>query len=154
MIACRPLMANPDRHARGGPIVLYDGLCGFCNASVRVILRHDRRGTMRFAALQNGYGETVKTRHPELRDVDSLVLVEPVPETGRERVFIRSTAALRVAAYLGGWWTFLLVFHLVPRAMRDVFYDAFARCRYRLFGTYDRCPLPAADVRSRFVDSG
>lgn len=137
---------------RGGPILLYDGVCGLCNTSVRMILRHDARGTMRFAALQSGYGEAIKTRHPELRDVDSMVLVERVSDTGEERVFVRSNAALCIAAYLGGAWKVFLLFHLLPRVVRDVFYDGFARHRYRLFGRYDRCLLPAADVRSRFID--
>ena len=134
-------------------ILLYDGLCGFCNTSVQMILRHDRRRTMRFAALQSGYGEAVRTRHPELRDVGSVVLVERVFDTGEERVFIRSNAALRVAGYLGGRWKFLFIFRLMPRFVCDFFYDVFARHRYRLFGKYDNCPLPAADVRSRFIDS-
>jgi len=142
---------NDDRPP--GPILLYDGLCGFCNATVQVILRHDRRGLMRFAALQSGYGEAVKTRHPEVRGVDSIVLIERVPGTGEERVLLRSNAALRVAAYLGGWWRLLVVFGLVPQAVRDGVYDAFARHRYRLFGKYDRCLVPAADVRARFIDS-
>src|SRR5690349_1647549 len=107
-------------------VLLYDGLCGFCNKTVQTILQHDRRGTMRFAALQSAYGEAVLARRPELQDVDSVVLVE----RGRgdaERVFIRSDAALRIAAYLGGGWKLLLVFRVVPRAVRDFFYDLFAR---------------------------
>jgi predicted DCC family thiol-disulfide oxidoreductase YuxK len=134
------------------PVLLYDGLCGFCNQSVQTILRRDRRGAMRFAALQSAYGEAVKARHPELRDVDSVVLVEQTPE-GVERVSVRSEAALRVAAYLGGWWKLLLVFRTMPRPLRDFYYDLFARYRYRLFGKYDTCPVPSPEVRSRFIDS-
>ena len=131
-------------------VLLYDGLCGFCNKSVQTILQHDRRGTMRFAALQSAYGEAVKSRHPELQNVDSVVLVECLRDD-TERVFIRSDAALRIAAYLGGWWKLLLAFRVVPRAVRDFFYDLFARYRYRLFGKYDQCLVPSPDVRSRFV---
>ena len=137
----------------GGPILLYDGLCGFCNQSVQMILRADRRGTMRFAALQSAYGEAVKARHPELKNVDSVVLVERSPDTDDERVFIRSDAALRIAAYMGGWWKFLLIFRMLPRPVRDFFYDTFARYRYRLFGKYDSCLVPSPEVRSRFIDS-
>jgi predicted DCC family thiol-disulfide oxidoreductase YuxK len=136
-----------------GQVLLYDGVCGFCNKSVQMLLRHDHRGTLRFAALQSAYGEAVRARHPELNGVDSVVLVEPSPETGEERVFIRSDAALRVIAYLGGWWKLLLVFRFVPRAVRDFLYDTFARYRYRLFGKHDSCQLPSPDVRSRFIDS-
>lgn len=82
-----------------------------------------------------------------------MVLIERGSGIGKERVFIRSNAALRIAAHLGGWWRLLLVFGLMPRVVRDCFYDAFARYRYRLFGKYDRCLVPAADGRSRFLDS-
>jgi predicted DCC family thiol-disulfide oxidoreductase YuxK len=134
------------------PVLLYDGLCGFCNKSVQMILQRDRRGTLRFAALQSAYGEAVKARHTELKDVDSVVLVERSPDTDEERVFIRSDAALRIAAYLGGWWKGLLIFRLLPRAVRDFFYDTFARYRYRLFGKYDSCLVPSPEVRARFID--
>jgi len=117
-----------------------------------MILRRDRRGTMRFAALQSAYGEAVKARHPELAGVDSVVLVERSRDD-EERVFIRSDAALRVAAYLGGWWKLLLAFRILPGAARDLFYDLFARHRYKLFGKYDSCLVPSPEVRSRFVDS-
>src|SRR5689334_19612370 len=132
------------------PVLLYDGLCGFCNKTVQTILQHDRRGTMRFAALQSVYGEAVRARHPALQDVDSVVLVERL-RNDAERVFIRSDAALRIAAYLGGWWRLLLIFRVVPRAVRDFFYNLFARYRYRFFGKYDQCLVPPAEVRSRFV---
>lgn len=136
----------------GSPVLLYDGLCGFCNKSVQMILQRDRRGTLRFAALQSAYGEAVKARHAELKNIDSVVLVERLPDTDEERVFIRSDAALRIAAYLGGWWKGLLIFRLLPRAVRDLFYDTFARYRYRLFGKYDSCLVPSPEVRSRFID--
>lgn len=139
--------------ASSHPVLLYDGLCGFCNQSVQMILQRDRRGTMRFAALQSAYGEAVKARHPELKDVDSVVLVERSPDTDEEQIFIRSDAALRIAAYLGGWWKFFLIFRTLPRPLRDFYYDTFARYRYKLFGKYDSCPVPSSEVRSRFIDS-
>jgi predicted DCC family thiol-disulfide oxidoreductase YuxK len=132
-------------------VLLYDGLCGFCNKTVQMILKRDRRGEMRFAALQSAYGEAVRARHAELKDVDSVVLVEH-DRDGRERVFMRSDAALRVATYLGGWWKLLTVFRIIPRAVRDFFYDLFARYRYKFFGKYDQCLVPSPEVRSRFVD--
>ena len=132
------------------PVLLYDGVCGFCNKSVQLILDHDRRREMRFAALQSGYGAAVVERHPELRDVDSVVYVEPAP--GGERVHVRSDAALKVAAYLGGFWKVFLAAKVMPRPLRDYFYDLFARNRYRLFGKYDTCLLPPPEVRERFLE--
>ena len=131
------------------PILLYDGVCGFCNQSVRTILKHDTRGTMRFAPLQSSLGAAIKAGH-QLAEVDSLILVDR--STGAERVFIRSDAALQVANYLGGWWKLLAVFSIVPRPLRDVLYDVFARYRYRLFGKYESCQLPAPAMRARFLE--
>jgi predicted DCC family thiol-disulfide oxidoreductase YuxK len=135
----------------GAPVLLYDGVCGFCNKSVQMILGHDRRGEMRFAALQSGYGLRVVERHPELRGVDSVVFVEETT-SGGERIFVRSDAALKVAAYLGGFWKLFLAARVMPRRLRDYFYDLFARNRYRLFGRYDTCLLPPPEVRARFLE--
>ncbi|HEY0173849.1 MAG TPA: DCC1-like thiol-disulfide oxidoreductase family protein [Pyrinomonadaceae bacterium] len=148
------LVADKDTPPEAGtgdaPVLLYDGVCGFCNKSVQAVIDHDRRGSMRFAALQSAYGEAVIKRHPELRGVDSVVYVER--DAGVERVHVRSDAALKVAAYLGGFWKIFLAARLMPRALRDYFYDLFARNRYRFFGKYDACLLPPPEVRSRFLD--
>ena len=134
----------------GAPVLLYDGVCGFCNKSVQLILDHDRRGEMRFAALQSDYGQALIERHPELRGVDSVVFVES--HADGERIHVRSNAALKVAAYLGGFWKIFLAARVLPRAFRDWCYDLFARNRYRFFGKYDACMLPPPEVRSRFIE--
>ena len=133
----------------GAPVLLYDGVCGFCNKTVQLILDHDRKGSMCFAALQSDYGQALIQRHTELRDVDSVVLVEQ--QRGGERVHTRSDAALKVATYLGGFWKIFLAARVLPRALRDYCYDLFARNRYKLFGKYDTCMLPPPEVRSRFL---
>jgi predicted DCC family thiol-disulfide oxidoreductase YuxK len=138
---------------REAPVLLYDGVCGFCNKTVQTILKYDRRGTLRFAPLQSEFAKGVVARHPELANVDSVVFVEKESGTGLERVSVRSTAALRVASYLGGPWRLALVARILPTSLRDYFYDLFARYRYRLFGKYDSCMLPPKEARARFVDA-
>ncbi|HVX40697.1 MAG TPA: DCC1-like thiol-disulfide oxidoreductase family protein [Gemmatimonadaceae bacterium] len=133
-----------------GPILLYDGLCGFCDGAVQFVLRRDRRGRIRFAALQGDFAAAVIARHPELAGVDSLVLVERAPGGG-ERVSVRSDGALRVARYLGGAWRATTLLRLVPRALRDWAYDTFARNRYRWFKRLEACRVPTAEERERFV---
>jgi predicted DCC family thiol-disulfide oxidoreductase YuxK len=134
-----------------GPVLLYDGLCGFCDGTVQFILRHDRRGTLRFATLQGDFARGVIRRHPELEGVDSLVLVER-DSSGAERVHVRSDGALQVARYLGGAWKLARATAIVPRFIRDSVYDGFARIRYRVFGRYDSCPIPSPEQRARFID--
>lgn len=136
---------------QAGPVVLYDGLCGLCNAWVIVLVEADRRARLRFAPLQGTFGAEVLARHPELAGVDSLVLVEE-PRTAKERVFVRSTAALRITRWLPGIWRLFSVLALIPRRLRDWWYDRVAEHRTARFGTHDTCPLPPEDMRWRFLD--
>ena len=106
---------------------------------------------MRFATLQGDHARAVLERHPSLRGVDSLVLIETTTDGG-ERVHVRSEAVLGLARYLGGRWRALTLMRVVPRGLRDLGYDIFARFRYRWFGRYTACPIPAPDVRARFID--
>jgi predicted DCC family thiol-disulfide oxidoreductase YuxK len=131
------------------PVLLYDGDCGFCDGTVKLVLRHDPGGPLRFAALQSEFGQAVIARHPSLAGVDSVVWLDSAD--GAERVTVRSNAALRVASYLGGIWRLALVARLIPRAVRDWGYDLFARNRYRWFGRADHCELPAVEERGRFL---
>jgi predicted DCC family thiol-disulfide oxidoreductase YuxK len=135
------------------PLLLYDGTCGFCAASVQFILRHERHGVLRFAPLQSELAAAIRGRHPELEGVDSMVWVENGGEGRGERVAVRSDAALEVARYLGWPWRALGAGWLVPRGLRDAVYDLVARHRHRLFSDPEACYLPPSDVRSRFIDS-
>jgi predicted DCC family thiol-disulfide oxidoreductase YuxK len=134
------------------PVLLYDGVCGICNRGVRSILRLDRDGILRFAALDGDFARAIIDRHPHLRGVDSFVFVD-APGHPEEKVTARSAAALRVADYLGGPWKLLRIAHLIPAPMRDWLYDQVASNRYRIFGKYDTCPIPTAEVQARFLDT-
>jgi predicted DCC family thiol-disulfide oxidoreductase YuxK len=134
------------------PVLLYDGICGFCSKVVQIILDRDKRGTLCFASLQSDYGKSVVKRHPILKDVDSLAFIEISAETGKENVFVRSTAALHVASYLGGMWKLFLIAYLIPRPLRDAMYDLFAKSRYSIFGKLESCKIPSSEDRSRFLD--
>lgn len=142
--------AAPSAEVPSGPVLLYDGACGFCSAVVQLVLKRDRRGTLRFAALQGGYARGLFARHPELEGVDSLMWAEP--SALGERVFVRSEAGLRLARYLAGPWHLALALWLLPRALRDSVYDVVARHRHRLGGPADTCFVPSPAARARFLD--
>ncbi|MCV7184178.1 thiol-disulfide oxidoreductase DCC family protein [Mycolicibacterium murale] len=140
-------MADPDP----APVLLYDGICGFCNTAVQTILRLDPQGTLTFAALDSPFAKAVIERHPELAEVDSVVFVDQ-PGLAGERVSVRSAALLRVADYLGGPWRVFSAAAVIPSPVRDRVYDGFAKIRYRVFGVKDSCPIPSPEVRARFID--
>lgn len=134
------------------PVLLYDGVCGVCNSAVRTILRYDPDGLLRFAALDSDLARETVSHHPELEGLDSAVYVRNAGQPD-EAVFMRSTALLQVAGYLGGWWKLALVAYVIPPPVRDWLYDRFAAVRYRVGGRHDTCPIPSAEVRSRFLDT-
>jgi predicted DCC family thiol-disulfide oxidoreductase YuxK len=126
-------------------IVLFDGVCNFCNGAVNFIIRHDPDKKFRFAPLQSEIGQELQAKHGIGDDIDSIVLVE------NDKAYTYSTAGLRVARTMGGIWAFAYVFIIVPAPIRDFFYRTFAKNRYRLFGRQDACMLPTPDVRDRFM---
>ncbi len=129
-----------------GPVVLFDGVCKFCDAGVNFILDHDRRGRVRFAALQSGAGQELLRRFGLRCDqFDTLVLIEG----GRH--YLRSTAALRVARHLDFPWPLASALLLVPAFLRDAAYDLLAANRFRWFGRLDACRVPTPEVRERFL---
>jgi predicted DCC family thiol-disulfide oxidoreductase YuxK len=142
-------VANGEETTR--PVLLFDADCGFCTRGVRFVLKRDRRRrTLRFAGLSGGFGERVRSRHPELSDVDSVVWFEEGGSPGNDTVLVKSAAAMRVARYLGGVWAALArVGGVIPRRWRDALYDTVARRRQRLASA---CAVPTTEERERFVD--
>lgn len=128
------------------PILLFDGVCNLCNGAVQWVLKHDRKGVFRFAALQSETGQALLKRFglsPE--HFDTVVLVEG------DRLFTRSDAALELARRLGGGWSMLYGFKIIPRFIRNAIYDWIARNRYRWFGKKEACMLPRPEWKERFV---
>jgi predicted DCC family thiol-disulfide oxidoreductase YuxK len=132
-------------------VVLYDGVCALCNRIVRFLLKHDRNDIFRFAPLQSRLAEEVLARH-RLRSTapDTVCLIEHYGQA-HERLLTKSDAALYAARELGGIWRAASLFRILPRPVRDFFYDLIARSRYRVFGKYDTCPLPDAKDRPKFL---
>lgn len=137
--------------SRQGPVILYDGFCGFCELIVRSLLRFDRRKVFLFAPLHSDFARTVVAEHKSLEHVDSIVLVEVFPEAGGVTVSVRSAALLGIARQLGGLWRMFLLLGLVPRDLLDRIYDMLARHRYQLFNRYTKCRNPPLESRSRFL---
>lgn len=127
------------------PVVLYDGVCKLCNGSMNFILPRDRKGKLKLASLQSDYSLQALASHELASDrMDSLMLLEG------ERLSTKSTAIIRISKYLDGLWPLCMVFLIIPRFIRDFFYDTVANNRYRWFGKYDTCRLPDPEFEDRF----
>ncbi len=126
-------------------IVLFDGVCNFCNGAVNFIIRHDAAKNFRFTPLQSEIGQELRTKFNIGDDIDSIILIED------DQAYMHSTAGLRVAKGLGGIWSLGYAFIIVPAFIRDWAYKLFAKYRYRLFGRQEACMLPTPDIRERFL---
>ena len=133
-------------NGNGHGIVLYDGTCLFCHGSMRFIAEHDKAGYFRFGAAQDPRAQPLLEGHG-LGDItaSTIVLIE------QDKVYLRSTATLRIARRLGLPWSLMSVFLIVPSAVRDRVYDIIAHLRYRIAGTTDSCEVPSEAIRQRMI---
>ena len=127
-------------------IILFDGVCNFCNGSVNFIIERDKTGYFKFAPLQSEAGEKLLQENGvDKAQTDSVILIED------GKVYTHSTAALKIARKLEGKWSWLSHLSIVPRFIRDGFYKLFAKYRYKMFGKQEACMLPTPEVRERFL---
>ncbi len=127
-------------------IILFDGVCNFCNGSVNFIIERDQEAYFKFAPLQSEIGQKLLDEHGiNKMETDSVVLIE------EGKAYVRTTAALRIARNLSGAWRWFYGFIVVPSFFRDIFYKLFAKYRYRMFGKQDACMMPTPEIRERFL---
>jgi predicted DCC family thiol-disulfide oxidoreductase YuxK len=127
-------------------VVLFDGTCAFCERSVIFIANRDPRAYFRFGASQTPRAEALLASHGVTREsARSLILIED------ERVYLRSTAALRIAARLTWPWSLARVLLVVPRPIRDVVYRLVALVRHRIAGRSNACAVPPPEIRNRLI---
>ncbi|MGC4100140.1 thiol-disulfide oxidoreductase DCC family protein [Ferruginibacter sp.] len=130
------------------PLILFDGVCNFCNGAVNFVIKRDKKAQIQFAPIQSEKGR-LYTRQYNLPFDDMNMKSFMFIEDGK--VYSRSTAALRVCRYLSGLWPLCYGFIIVPRFIRDAVYNLVAKNRYKWFGVKDQCMIPSPDVRRRFL---
>lgn len=127
-------------------IVIFDGVCNFCNGAVNFIIRHDQHRKFQFTPMQTELAQQLTDQYGIHNvGIDTFLLIK------QGECYIWTEAALEIASELDGYWYLLNIFRIIPRPVRDFFYRLFARNRYALFGRTDQCMVPSADVRSRFI---
>jgi predicted DCC family thiol-disulfide oxidoreductase YuxK len=140
-------MESGKRNRTEYPVLLFDGFCNLCSASVIFILKRERKNNFYFASLQSDFAKRTLREHNLTSQVpDSIVLIED------GKTYFQSTAALRVTRYLKWPWPLLYGFIILPRFLRDPVYNLIARKRYSWFGKRETCFMPDKDVKNKFLD--
>ncbi len=129
-------------------ILLFDGVCNLCNSVVQFIIKRDKNAKFKFAALQSEGGQALLKKFglPQ-NDFESFVFIEG------DKYYQKSSAALHVAKELGGLWKIFYGFIILPKFIRDFFYEIIANSRYKIFGRQDSCMIPTEELKSRFLGS-
>lgn len=130
-----------------GAVIVFDGVCALCSGWVQFLLRFDRQGRYRFAAIQGAHGRALLQQHGlDPDDPLSMLVVE------HGRAWSDTDAIVRALAGLGGAWKIVHGVRVLPRGWRDRAYRALARNRYRWFGRHEQCFLPTPAQAARFLD--
>jgi len=128
-------------------IILFDGICNLCNQSVQFVIEHDNKNQFQFASLQSDFGQNfLKENNLDSAQFDSIVFIED------DKFYTKSSAALKIAKYLDGITSWLTIFMIVPKPLRDVVYSFIAKNRYRWFGKQESCWLPTPELKAKFLD--
>jgi predicted DCC family thiol-disulfide oxidoreductase YuxK len=129
-------------------LILFDGVCNFCNAAVQMVIEIDRQKIFKFAAIQSELGQQLYHQHGlDPIDIQTLMFVDG------DRVLTKSNAVLEVLSRLDGAWQLLGAFRAMPEPLRDWAYTEFARQRFVLFGRRETCLVPTPEMQERFIDN-
>lgn len=117
-----------------------------CNHSVQFVIKRDTRDKYLYASLQSISGqEFLKNKNTEIQNIDSVLLVTS------NCIYTKSSAALKISTTLSGFWYLSNIFFIIPKPLRDAVYDFIAKHRHAWFGKYDRCKIPNAEQRTKFL---
>jgi predicted DCC family thiol-disulfide oxidoreductase YuxK len=132
---------------KGKKIILFDGVCNLCEASVQFVIKYDKKDVFRFVALQSELGkEIIKHIGLDIKNIDSVILYEPGIAYN-----YKSAAALEIAKNLGGFFHLGTVFKLIPNGLRNLLYDYIAKNRYQWYGKKESCLVPTIELKSKFL---
>lgn len=128
-------------------IILFDGVCNFCNRTINIILKYDKQAYFQIAASQSNAGNNLLQQFKlDQKASASVILID------QEKVYTKTDAVIQIANRLSGWPKLFRFIKFIPKPIRDFGYDLIAKNRYALFGKKDNCMIPDASIRHRFLE--
>lgn len=126
-------------------IILFDGICNFCNRMVNFAIRNDKNGKLKFSPLQSEFGQKLINNYGVAVDADTIIFIE------NDKVYTYAKAAIRVCRHLDWPAKMLYGFIIIPPIISQPVYKWFAKRRYKWFGRKDCCIVPSSEIRNRFI---
>ena len=128
-------------------IILFDGVCNFCNYWVNFILDKDNKNQFKFVALQSEKGKALIDQYnlPK-NEFDSFILISD------NKVLKKSCAAFDIAEQINGWPKLFVSLKFLTTILTDFVYDIIAKNRYNLFGKKEFCRIPTSEEKDKFFE--
>ncbi|MDH7446097.1 thiol-disulfide oxidoreductase DCC family protein [Aquimarina sp. 2201CG14-23] len=139
-------MTDLETSLQNKSIIIYDGVCGFCNKSVQFILQNKPNSEIRFIAFQSEIAKELMAKKEIKTDMSSILLVE------NGKLYSKSSAVLKVLNKLNTRWKYLYYFIIIPAPIRDFCYSIIAKYRYIIMGSSDQCRLLTKEERVFFLE--
>ena len=128
-------------------VIFFDGVCNLCNSTVQLIIKKDTKNVFYFASLQSDAAKNILLQYSEEKiELNSIVFIS------NDKIYIKSSAVLRIFWSLGRGYRLLYIFWIVPKPIRNLVYDYIATNRYKWFGKRDQCMLPSPEIKKRFLE--
>jgi predicted DCC family thiol-disulfide oxidoreductase YuxK len=128
------------------PVILFDGVCNFCNRIVIFVMKKDKLEQIMFTPIQSDKGVLYLKQFGLPYDkIESFVFIED------GKAYQKSMAALKVCRHLKGLWPLCYGFIIVPKFIRDGVYNWVAKNRYKWFGVRQECVRPTEQTWKRFI---
>jgi predicted DCC family thiol-disulfide oxidoreductase YuxK len=128
------------------PVILFDGVCNFCNGAVNFVLKRNKKANILFTPMQSKAGQRLlEQHHLPADDMKSFIFIE------NDFVYKQSTGAFKVCRHLRGLWPLCYGLIIVPKFIRDGIYNWIAKNRYKWFGKKESCMIPTPEVKARFL---
>jgi len=127
-------------------IILFDGVCNLCNATVNTVIKRDKKDRFRFAALQSDIGKSLMRKYDiNPLETDSIILI------AGDSYYVKSTAALHISRSLSAAYPLFYIFIIIPAFIRNLIYDYIAKNRYKWYGKKESCMVPTPDLMDKFL---
>ena len=137
-----PLSELPEN----SQVILYDGICVFCNKAIMFIARNDRQRVFYYVHLQSDFAaKLIKSEQNQSKALASIFLYDG------KNLYSSSTAVLKISKSLKWPYPILYGLMILPVFFRDWVYGIIAKNRYRWFGKYDECTIPDETLKERFL---
>lgn len=117
----------------GDSVIIFDVDCLLCNQFVQIVSLIDKKDNIYFTKLSGKTANVILKNNKNLVDIDSIIFYF------NGNTYIKSDAVIRISKSLGFPYNLMSIFKIIPRSIRDIFYDFVARNRYKFFGKANKC---------------